>query len=59
MLMTNRTYSLQVEQNPDHWITLRKYCGLSEVKANFYVNLCNFGKNYVPNYKNVRMVNDL
>ncbi len=54
-----RTYSLQVEQNPDHWITLKKYCGLSESKANFYVNLCNFGKDYVPYYKNVRMVNDL
>ena len=54
-----RTYSLQLEEKPAHWITLRKYCGLSETKANFYINLCNFGKDYVPYYKNVRMINDL
>ena len=53
-----RTFSLQIEQEPDKWITLKKYMNLSELKANYYINLCNFGKDYVPYYKNVRIVNE-
>jgi hypothetical protein len=43
---------------PNQWVSLKNYCGLSEVKANFYVNVCKLASKYVASYKNIRMILD-
>lgn len=50
-------YKLQVE-NKSEWISLKNYAGLSEVKANYYINLCQMAKPYVSSYRNIRMIQD-
>ena len=54
---TEVKYKLQVE-NKSEWISLKNYAGLSEVKANYYINLCQMAKPYVSSYRNIRMIQD-
>ena len=56
--VTTVRYKLQYKETSGTWVNMNKYRGLSQVKANFYLELCRLSQSMVYNPREVRAVLD-
>jgi hypothetical protein len=51
-----KKYDIQCYYEDRGWITLKNYVKLSEHKAKWYIDLTNMAKNYLTEFRELRMV---